>query len=257
MTTTQPSLKIDFSKYGTETFAANLVELISIPKALSETFKTTVVAVAFVQVISLCILAFSDLPGLEWFTLTLYAFVTSVILGFLLGVLRLIRRSFSNVEAILVFVIDIADQASLDISRLGTGNVRVPTAGELIDDAFEEVVWPMVEQTAAATFGPLSRPLLWFYRRTLGPGVQRLVKRLNIEVQNDGAAAKLDSKVEPAEDASARIEAIRNQLSKARTFVGKVASTLQSLALRPLYFAYTVALVAAISPFLGALYMLG
>ncbi len=250
--------KIDLAKYRTADLVDRLTDLISVPEALNKIAKTAPVAAVFVVVAYVFVLWYAELTFISWIFVCIYSVMVGVVLGIVLGFFRVIATAMHSVESILRIVLEISGKAAVDYEQIQAGGVRMPTGYELIEQIYDDVVLPSIEQAVANGFGFLSWPILKAYRMTIGWAVRYFVKRLvraQMDKEDDQQIEKMSG------DALATIahysERIQKFASSASDFVGKIGRAIRFYAMLPLYIVFGVALALATVPILVVLFLAG
>ena len=247
----RPVAKLDLSKYQTSELVAQITELISIPSMFGRVILTTFLFALLVVFTCAVIFFYSQLSGVGWVLGCAYALVLGFLFGVLLGVLRAVSKALGNIEAILSLVLTIAKSAAEDYDRLQTGTARMPTGGELVEQVYEEVLLPSLEQAVAGAFWILSRPLLWIYRRTIGRSVRWMIKWCDQQPLTDEQSQQVRQHAEAGLSAVASYsQTIQQYASTAAQYVAGVGRGIRAYAMRPLYIAFTISLSTASLPLL-------
>ncbi len=166
--TGQPVAKVDLSKYPTGPLVEQISNLISVPAAFRRIMLTMLIVMLAAPHACAFIMPMEELSGLLKTGVYSYAMIAGMGFGILFGILRVISIGMRSVQEILNIIPRITGQAATDYAQLQTGNMRMPTGGELMEQVYDEVVLPTVEKVASSAFGFLGTPLFWAYRRTLG-----------------------------------------------------------------------------------------
>jgi len=159
---------LDLSKYQSGELADRIVEVISIPKAFGGLILTTLLLVVLWFLVVYLLFANADIANTYWYAVCAYALTVGVVLGIVLGILRLVSRGIRGIGGVLEIVLEITDQAASDYDALQTGDTRMPTGSELIEQVSDEVVLPAAEKSLSGALGFLAN-------RCFGPSAPRSV----------------------------------------------------------------------------------
>ena len=151
---------------------------------------------------------------------------------------------------------DITDKVSTDYEQIQTDKQRLPSGGELVEQVYDGVVMPVIEQVVAGAFGFIGTPLLWIYRRTIGSAVRYLVKhahrkKMTIEDEHDLAQGTKFSLAA----ADRYSDTIQTYTSSTSEVVGNIGRTIRFYLMLPMYTLFIVSLALATIPILVVLYI--
>ena len=183
--------------------------------------------------------------------LSLYALLVGVVLGLLLGLLRLANAALGNVEAILNLVLGIAGTAAEDYDHLETGQKQLPSASQLVSQVYDEVLLPSLETAVSEAFGVLAKPLLWAYRRTVGGAVRALLKWAHRRPLTAEAERQVEQAARLGLSTTAHYSAaVQTFAGSASELVSGVSRKIRRYAIGPLYIAFFGCLALAVIPLL-------
>ena len=242
-------LQVDLTKYRTPELCDRLTELISVPEAIRKILVATTIVAVLCVLAGLLILDAADLTLIPWLAASAYSLAVGVILGLLLGALRIIGAGLRNVESILDIVLEISRHAAIDHQRLQTGQAILPSGGELVERVYDDVVSPAMEKAVARVFGVLGTPLLWAYRRSVGTAVRFLIKRVSrTQLMAKDEQQIRDQAAKGLASIACYSETIGNFTTRAAELVRETGRGLRVYAMTPLSIAFLVALVLAMVP---------
>jgi hypothetical protein len=243
--------RLDLSKYRTSELVGQLTELISVPKMFLRVGSFAIL-LGILAIVACCLIfAYSEVNLIPWLTVCAYSLVIGLLLGVILGFLRVLARGMQNIEAVLRIGLEITGEAATDYEQLQTGEMQLPSGGELIEQVFREVVSPALEKAVANAFGILGRPLLWFYRLTIRSSVNYLLARVRRKVtraeHEQVVADKAVSGLGVIAKYSDRITAVTEI---ALSIITKTGRTIRFFVMFPLYALFLAALLLATLPIL-------
>ncbi len=153
--------------------------------------------------------------------------------------------------SILSIVLETTGKVATDYEQLHTGKMRMPSGGELVEQVYDGVVFPVMERVVAKAFGFVGGPILWTYRRTVGLAVRTLVKRVNSKVTNVEQEQDIATSAKEGLAAIAKYsDTINTYTSSAAQYVEGVGSTIRFYAMLPLYVLFAISLALATIPIL-------
>lgn len=250
--------KFDFAKYRSDELAESLAELISVPGRFLKVIRTTAVAIVLAVIACYLIRTWSELSLIPFLLVCAYSLVISVWLGVNLGVLRVISTALQNIESILKIVLEKTVEVAQDYDRTRSGELELPTCGELVELVYREVLVPVLERVVSRSFYFLAKPIRWCYRRTIGAALHKLVSRANrsstSRAQEQESAAAVA--VEP-ESSESYVERVVRFTSRALDIATNLGRRLRTLAMLPLYIALGVSLTIAAIPVVVTVYYFG
>ena len=94
-------LKIDLSRYRTNELAANVAEILSVPESIRTVFRTAFFAIACLILVNSLIQAFGNGGWLIGMISSVYALVIAIVLGGVLGLLRVASMLVSRSETLM------------------------------------------------------------------------------------------------------------------------------------------------------------
>ena len=252
-----PGGQIDFTKYQTAALAERLTELLSVPGALRRIAETTFLVLILTAFVCSLIFTFSEITLLPGLVLSAYSLVAGFFLGLLLGLLRILSKTLHNIESILALVLEVTGKVATDYEQVQTGKSQLPSGGELVEQVYTGVVLPALEKVVANLFGPLSTPLLWLYRRTIGSAVHYVVKRVAaIQITSESAQLLKEKTKSGLASVSNYSETITNYTASAMQVVNNIGRKIRFYAMLPTYALFILALVLATAPILVVRYFL-
>lgn len=243
--------KIDLSKYRSAELVGNFVELISIPKAATKIFLSMLAVIALVALLFCGLYLYSGIAIGWWVLLVVYGLIVGGVGGLLCGILRVIHQALNNIESILAIVLKITSQAADDYGDLSTGSRRMPSGGELMEQAYEEIILPSLEEAVGKAFGFLRRPMLWAYRRTIGSAVRFVIKKTNRAAleESPGKVDEIESQAKTVLSKTARYsDSIKAYTTKASSIVQSIGSKIRFFAMSPFYVLLAVGFATAALP---------
>jgi hypothetical protein len=243
--------KLDLSKYGTAELVGGLTELISVPRMFLRIVKFAGLIGLLAFVACCLIFAYSEVSLVPWLTVCAYSLVVGVLLGVILGFLRVIAHAILNIESVLRIGLQITGEAATDYEQLQSGEMQLPSGGELVEQVFSEVVSPALEKAVARAFGILGKPLLWFYRLTVRSSVRYMLKRVRRRIVSDEKQQVLtDGALSGLGTLAKYSDTITAFTSSALKIVTKTGRTIRFWVMFPLYALFTAALLLATLPIL-------
>ena len=252
----QQPTELDFSKYRTEDLVGQLIEIISVPGAIRKVFKTIGYAIVLTAIACALLRAYYELTLLPWLVATAYCMVAAVLLGGLLGILRVIRAGLENVQGILGCTLDITRMAADDYQKLGAAEARLPSGKALLVLVQHKVVEPSLEKALKSAFGKLSIPLMWAYRSSLGRAIsainRRLSKPMDAQDKEQQASRSTLDALKGLNHYSERIESFAIDASKV---INSLGQRLRFYAMFPLWVLYAVLLLVITLPLSVLLYL--
>jgi hypothetical protein len=244
-----PAAKLDLSRYRTSGLVGNVVELISVPHALRRVIVVTLYLSTAVCAAIGMIFAQATLSGVGWLALCAYSLIAGFGLGILLGVLRVLSRALASIEELLKITLNITENAADDYAKLQSGAIHIPSAGELVEQVYEEVLLPTIEEAVAEAFGFLGRPILWLYRRSVGAAVRYVIKKMaRFTMTQKQAVATVEETKQHIGTLAKYPEYIRDYTKQAAALVHRVSRKIRFFATLPLYIAFFVCLFMAFVP---------
>ena len=249
--------ELDLSKYKSAELAENILEIVSIPDLFMQIAKTAFVAVFIAVAVACTMWVFAIAEGLTLFLVTAYAIALAVVFGIVLGILRVVRNSLINVDEVLDHLLKISGFAVDDLSALHSGTQRIPSGDVVLSKVYDDVIMPTVETVVSDSFGFFGKPILWFYRRTIGSAVRYVIKRTATSKVSPEDLETLRTGVVESVTALANDDTSETRLyiARAQRIVDSVGNGLQSYAIRPLLIALTTLLIFALIPIAIALWV--
>lgn len=243
--------KLDLARYRTSGLVGNLVELISVPHALRRVIVVMLyLGVAVCGTVALVFIR-AELSGIGWLILCGYSLIAGFGLGILLGFLRVLSRALVSIEELLKIALKITENAADDCANLQSGSSRMPSAGELVEQVYEDVLVPTMEEAVSEAFGFIGRPILWLYRRSIGAAVCYVIKKMaQLSTTKEQDAATVEATKQNIAALAKYPEYIRNYTKQAAEFVNHVSQRVRFYATLPLYIAFYVCLFMASVPIL-------
>ncbi|PHS03207.1 MAG: hypothetical protein COA78_18515 [Blastopirellula sp.] len=240
---------INLADYRSKEMVDQLVELISVPSAIGKVFFNTLLLIVGIPVACYSLFSSSTLSLLGWVFLGPYSLVLGLIFGIILGLLRVISTAMKNVESILSMILDITDRAALDYDQLRTGNAKLPTGPELVEQVYEQVMLPMLEQAVKQAFSIFSYPILFIYRRSIHSAVRFMIKRVQRFSKSKPADKEIEVEVISTRGKIAKYsDTIKKYTSSAKQWIAHVGGKLRFYAMRPMYVVYIIAMLVALLP---------
>ena len=204
-----------------------------------------------------------NLSGILVILAYVYAVFIGLVLGGCVGILRVFWTALRSVEAVLNILLEITGYAAADYERVQSGQAKMPTGGELMQQVYEEVISPAIAKAISGSFGWLGIPILWLYRRTLGFAVSLVIQAVsrrrshNADDENENGSGEdadtSSSDISPEDERtetncySRRIEAFTK---RAAGTVSSIGARIRFYAMMPLYIAFSVLLVIGLMPLL-------
>ena len=249
--------RIELSRYQTGPLAAAIAEIMSVPAAIRLVVWTTIVTITCVEVGSWLWAFYSGGSTLSLILSTLYILIIAAVLGFALGLLRVMIAFLKNLERLLTLILEVSSAMAADFRDFRQGDKEMPTAGEIVEHVYCGVVVPAMETAVSKSLGFLGTPLLWIYRRTLGSGVRYLIGRMQAEsVTTDDAQIVEGVAIGALDAVSNNVDVIQSRLTMALGYTTNTVSFVRKFFLFPLQFAFVVAVLIAIMPLCGIWYWL-
>ena len=169
---------IDLTQYKTKEVASKIAEIVSVPENIRAVLWTALYSTIFLVVLNSLICAVGNKATVVWMLSTIYALAIAVFLGFVLGLIRVVRQLVARSEKLLQLLLNLSHDVEKDFHAVNRGEKRMPTAIEIVEHVYNEVFLPVVETTVAKSFGIVRAPLLWTYHRTIGGCVRFLITRM-------------------------------------------------------------------------------
>ena len=240
--------KLDLSKYRSPELVDQVVELISIPKAVFKIFSFAVMGALICAIFTLLLFFKSETPVWLWGIFILFSMLCGLLCGTSLAFTWLLQGAMSNLEGVLTIVLNTTHLAAKDYGDLQTGEAELPSAGELVQQSYDEILVPTLETATKKAFGFLSRPMLWVYRRSIGAMVKGVIKRVNSGENSSEEGKPSEEKtsteqkssgsfLEGTEKYSTRVESFT---LRARETIESIGGKLRWIALLPLYAVFFV-----------------
>ena len=250
--------KIDLSSYRTGHLVERLTDLISVPSTLRKIVVTMFVFAVIVVAFVYWAVGLSTMSLAPYSLVLGYSISASLVLGVLFGIVRVIAIAMRHVEEILNIILDITGQAAGDYERLQSGEARMPSAGELIQQVYEEVVLPAMEKAVVGAFGFIGRPVVWMYRRSLGAAVRTMLS----QVAKIKLTSETERKLEDSTEAGLATTAKYSQKIKAFTkaassVVSRISSRIRFVAMTPMYLVFLVFMAIGSVPILVMKFLFG
>ena len=255
--------KVDLSKYRSGALAEQLTNIISIPSAFRRVVLTMFCIGLAAPVLCSIFLPTDNLSGILVILAYVYAVFIGLVLGGCVGILRVFWTALRSVEAVLNILLEITGYAAADYERVQSGQAKMPTGGELMQQVYEEVISPAIAKAISGSFGWLGIPILWLYRRTLGFAVSLVIQAVsrrrshNADDENENGSGEdadtSSSDISPEDERtetncySRRIEAFTK---RAAGTVSSIGARIRFYAMMPLYIAFSVLLVIGLMPLL-------
>lgn len=241
--------ELDLSRYRSTELVENLTELICVPRSLVLVLLTATV-VGFLVVVT-CGLVFylSQVTAMRALVGCAYALFAGMVLGFLLGLLRIASSALKNIETILRLLLETVRDVAADYQRYSSGAAVMPPAHELVERVYEGVLLPAIEEVVEGVFGILARPVLACYRWTIGGAVKTVLKRtdrrwLSAERQTQ---VKLKA-MQGLESLSRNAPGIAVYLEFAAELVSGIGRRLRRYAIWPMYAMFLILMACASIP---------
>lgn len=256
METSPAADQFDLSKYRTDELVDQLVELVSVPGAVRKVVATAALVGVLAVVACGLIRSYSQLSLLPWLAVSAYALVASVVIGGLLGILRVLRSALGNIQSLLMQALHITRRAADDYQQVSSGTRKLPTGEELFEQVHSRVLMPAVERAVSKVFGRLASPLLWAYRRTIGSAVSLVIKRASrspdVAAQHQRIEQMAHSSLGTLSGYSA---AVATFTTTASHVVERVGTRLRTFAMFPLWALFAVAVLLACAPLVVAVWL--
>lgn len=244
-----PPVKLDFAKYRSDEIVESLAELIGVPGRVMRIVRTAALTITLTVIACFLIRVYSELALIPSLAICAYSLVASVYFGVSLGILRVISKALQNIESILQIVLNTTDKVAQDYDQARTGQLQLPSSGELVEQVYGKVMVPALERAVARSFYFLSMPILWVYHRTIGSAVHRIVVHVNQSLSAEAAGEKplSEQSVNP-EKVESDVERVRIFTRKATETTGNLGRRLRFYAMLPMYVMYCVTLALATIP---------
>lgn len=228
----------------------------SLPGAFAKVLRATFILAVLFVVTCYVAFGFSDFSHIPWLLACFYSLGAGMLLGMILGVLRVIATALINVESILRIILDITGKAAKDYEQIQTGEMRMPTAAALVGQVYDDVIVPVLDRVVAKAFGFLSTPILWAYRRTIGGAVRYLIKRVQLAQVTEEHEQRVVDGTKASIGAMAQYsDSIQAFTSSAAEIVAGIGRKVRAYALTPLYVALVIAIVLATIPLVVMRYL--
>lgn len=241
--------RIELSRYKTDELVSRIVEILSIPEAILMVLRTTVFAVVCLIAANSLIYTLGDHSRLLWLFSSVYAIAIALVLGFGLGLIRVASSFLSRVEGLLQLTLKISRAVSEDSRAVSGGEKRMPSASEIVEHVYEEVIMPTVESVVSKTFGFVGKPLLWLYRRTIGGGVRLLITRIKTESLTDSERTDIEQDADGLiHDVGENSSSIERAIDGAMGYTSAATGALRKILLKPMRIVFSLVCVVAIIP---------
>ena len=168
---------IDFKKYKTPELVASLMEVIDLRGKLTLMFLiASGTLVILVTLIGFIFWSKASLP--VFFGALAYAVPAGLIAGVAFAIARTVQKSLQEMDQIVERLFSISREMANDVRSLREGNVKMPTARELVQGVYTEVFLAALEEVFAKQLGFIGNPVLFAYKLTLGRMVRLAINAL-------------------------------------------------------------------------------
>ena len=185
----------------------------------------------------------------EFFLLTIYSLMVGIVLGFVLGLMRVLSQLLGNCEKLLKMIIETAKLAAHDIAAVRAGNKKMPTATDVVTHVYEDVFLPLIEKSVAEAIGIVGVPLLWLYRLTIGSGVRYVLAKMQAESITEDDEVAVGQVVENSLSTLAdQSQYIETALDGALGVTNSASQMVRRLILLPMQLLFAIVLLIALVP---------
>ena len=240
---------LDLSRYKTSELASTVAEILAVPASVRTVLKTTCLAILLLLVANSLIYAVGNPDLTPWLLSTIYALVLGVVLGFALGLIRVADLILSRSERVLQLTLEISQEVATDYEAIRIGGKRLPTSTQVVEHVYDRVVLPAMEATIANSFGPVGRPLLSIYRRTIGGCVRFLITRMKTaSLPPDAKDRVLQESTRLMGVVGENQSHIRAAIQEAQGYTEYAANMVRKMLLYPIQLAFLFIALLAIIP---------
>ena len=171
----EPS-KIDFAKYRTPELLESVMNLIDIRGIYVRSAKRVAIGMLALGVVG-GLLFWSRTDSIYWFApIVLYCFLVGAIMGLFYAIAEVIRHSLSNMLKVVELMLEVTKKVAADVASVSEGKSKMPSARELVEGVYREVLLPTVERAITSQLGFVGKPVLFLYRMTLGRVVNKVIQ---------------------------------------------------------------------------------
>jgi hypothetical protein len=242
---------IDFEKYQTAELTDQIIDLVSVPHVIKgflwSVFEFVVAHEFFVFIVYFIVL---DSVWHALMFLAVYFFI-SIPIGALLGVLLIIRKSFKNIESILLILLNTTTHVAADYDDVSAGNRRLPSGPELVEQVYQKVMLPVLDRVINKVFHKLAIPVTWAYHLTLGAAVNTMISQMkklpSKESKTDGLEANFESGFTMLAKSSEKVQWLMN---RATSIVSRIGWFVQFFATIPVAVVLLISICFALLPLL-------
>ena len=250
--------KIDFKKYNTPELATGVAEIVDVRGKLLTAFGMLFIGFAIFMLLA-GILFWGKENFLTFGVSIAYSIVAGAVFSLAMAIVYVVNRSLAEMEQLVQLLFSTTNQVGQDVSRISDGTTELPSARELVEGVYGDVLLPTVEQVVAQSLGFLGRPLLFAYRMTLGRVVRTTIKMLpdSALVESgesvDSKAQKIVGNLKEISDEKSQILSI---LTWAQSHLESLGAKAQFLVLLPCYLIAGVAVLVIMIPLIAMYFWL-
>ncbi len=255
---TTPAL--DWSTYRVGSLAEHLVDLISLPLMFRRVIMATFITIVLVLTGSVWLIPLSELNIVAKTGVVGYSMTAGLLLGVAIGLLRVVAIAMRSIEEIMRVILEMTNQAAADYERLQSGNARMPGGAELMEQIYEGVVLPVIQAAVSKSFGFLSRPIYWLYRRSVGAAVHLVIRTLKQHDSGDADGGQAYDQLEAGVETALEINSeysrqIAQFTGRAAAVVSRIGGRIRWFATAPLYVGLAVVSLIVLTPLLVVWYV--
>lgn len=242
--------KIDFKKYRSPELADSVTDIIDVRGKFVGGLKT--MFFSFGAFLLLVGILFWIKGNFATFTLAAgYSIVAGAVFSLVMAIAGVVKRSLSEMEQLVGLLFSTTNQVAQDVSSLGQGDVELPSARELVEGVYGDVLLPAVEQVVAKSLGFVGKPLLFAYRMTLGRIVRKTIKLLPdsaLAESSEQLKVKADSIMKDLKSVGSKKSQIDTTLTWAQDHLGALSTKAKFLVLLPCYVIASIIVLAVSIP---------
>ncbi len=181
--------KIDFAKYRSDELLNAVLDLVDIRGIYVNAIVKILLGALLLGAIGGLAFWFRVQTIWVWIPVVAFCVFAGGFAGGIFGIAEVIRKSLDNMLQVVGLMLEVTKTIARDVASVSDGETEMPTARELVNGVYTEVMLPMVEQAVAEKLGCLGTPVLFLYRLTLGRVMKFVIKVMPdraVEMLEDG-----------------------------------------------------------------------
>ncbi|MBL8892557.1 MAG: hypothetical protein JNL67_21450 [Planctomycetaceae bacterium] len=158
--------KLDLKRYQTAALVEQVAEALDVGSAIFAIFQSVALITGSLFLIANLVLYFGGASWTTWAMIAIYVLFVAGLLGVAIGFLRVAKNYLKHTSTVLQLLIGVTRQAKSDLASVQTGKAALPTNAEIMWHAYQDVVFPTVQQVILKSGNLFSRIVFWIYQRT-------------------------------------------------------------------------------------------